>query len=138
MSFDRFTSGTVFTYPYLWSRQAQRGETEGRKDRPVVVAFRLRPKRGRERIIILPITTKMPSPDRFASEIPDPEKRRAGLNSGLRLWIILDDANDDVLGQSYYLRDQIPLGRFSKAYFAPLMQELVRRREEISVSDRSR
>ena len=104
----------------------------------MVVGFRLRPKHGAERIIILPITSKMPGLDRFASEIPDIEKRRAGLDSALRLWVILDDANDDVLEGSYYLRNQNPLGRFSKSYFAPLMQELIARRERINVIDRTR
>ena len=46
-------------------------------------------------------------------------------------------ANDDVLGESYYLRSQTPLGRFSKAYFVPLMQELISRREEINITDRT-
>jgi len=138
MSFDRFVTGTVFIYPYLWDHEAQCGETEGRKDRPVVVGFRLRQKHGFERIVILPITTKMPEAERFASEIPDIEKRRAGLDASLRLWIILDDANNDVLEQSYYLRSQIPLGRFSKAYFVPLMQKLISRRESISLTDRTR
>lgn len=137
MSFDRFVTGTVFFYPYLWDHEAQRGETEGRKDRPVVVGFRLRQKHGFERIVILPITTKMPEAERFASEIPDIEKRRAGLDASLRLWIILDDANNDILEHSYYLRSQIPLGRFSKAYFVPLMQKLISRRESISLTDRT-
>ena len=138
MKFDRFVSGTVFSYPYLWNRQALTRETEGRKDHPVVVGFRLRPKHDVERIIILHITSKMPSPDRFESEIPDIEKRRAGLDPTLRLWVILDDANDDVLEGSYYLRNQNPLGRFSKSYFVPLMQELVARRERIAITDRTR
>ena len=37
-----------------------------------------------------------PSPDRFAVEIPEKEERRAGVNASLRLWIILDEYNQDV------------------------------------------
>ena len=81
MTFERFVTGSVFTYPYLWGHQSDQGETEGRKTRPVVVGFRLRQKRGVDRIIILPITSQMPSPDRLASEIPEIEKRRAGLEA---------------------------------------------------------
>src|SRR5687768_11406342 len=137
MNFERFVTGTVFTYPYLWGHQAARGETEGRKDRPVVVGFRLRQKHGFERLVILPITTKMPDASRFCSEIPDNEKRRAGLDPSMRLWIILDDANSDTIEQSYYFRSQEPLGRFSKSYFVPLMQQLITRRENIAVTDRT-
>ena len=138
MTFERFITGTVFTYPYLWGHQSDEGETEGRKTRPVVVGFRLRQKRGLDRIIILPITSRMPGPDRFASEIPDIEKRRAGLDANLRLWTILDDLNNDTLGKSYYLKDQAPLGRFSKPYFTPLLQELIARREKVRVTERTR
>jgi hypothetical protein len=41
------------------------------------------------------------------------EKRRAGLDAALRLWIILDEYNQDTIGQSFYLEPEPPLGRFS-------------------------
>jgi hypothetical protein len=56
------------------------------------------------------------------------EKRRAGLNSTLQLWIILDEYNQDTIGQPFYLEPQPPLGRFSKAFFLPLMREFIARR----------
>lgn len=138
MTFEQFVSGTVFTYPYLWGHQADRGETEGRKERPVVVGFRLKQKRGMDRIIVFPITTKFPGAERLASEIPDGEKRRAGLDPDKKLWIVFDDANSDVLGKSYYLQDQMRLGRFSRSYFAPVMRELINRRERVQATDRTR
>lgn len=39
--FDEIETAVVIRYPYLWSREASRGETEGRKGRPVVVGVRL-------------------------------------------------------------------------------------------------
>ena len=36
MSYDELQSGVVLHYPYLWGREADRGETEGRKQRPTV------------------------------------------------------------------------------------------------------
>jgi hypothetical protein len=65
---------------------------------------------------------------RFTVEIPEIEKRRAGLDATLRLWIILDEYNQDTVGQSFYLEPEPPLGRFSKAFFLPLMKEFVARR----------
>ena len=46
----------------------------------------------------------------------------------LRLWIILDEYNQDVIGQSFYLEPEPPLGHFSKAFFLPLMREFISRR----------
>ena len=51
------------------------------------------------------------------------EKRRAGLDATLRPWIILDEYNQDILGRSFYLEPEPPLGRFSKAFLLPLMKE---------------
>ena len=41
MSYDDLTSGAVIRFHFLWSREAERGESEGRKERPTVVGFRL-------------------------------------------------------------------------------------------------
>ncbi|MGO7564462.1 hypothetical protein ACC754_34190 [Rhizobium johnstonii] len=37
-----FRPGEVISYPYLWAWQLQRGETEGRKQRPVCVVIAIR------------------------------------------------------------------------------------------------
>jgi hypothetical protein len=39
--YDDIQTATVIRYPYLWAREAGKGETEGRKDRPVAVGVRL-------------------------------------------------------------------------------------------------
>jgi hypothetical protein len=46
----------------------------------------------------------------------------------LRLWIILDEYNQDIVGQSFYLEPKPQLGRLSKAFFLPLMKEFIARR----------
>lgn len=56
------------------------------------------------------------------------EKRRAGLDSTLHLWIIPDKYNQDTIGQLFYLEPQPRLGRFSEAFFLPLMKEFIARR----------
>lgn len=126
--YDDIQTATVIRYPYLWSREAERGETEGRKHRPVAVGVRITRPDG-DLVLFFPITTKEPESSRFATEIPAIEKRRAGLNADLRLWIILDEFNSDVIGQSFYLEPEPPIGRFSKAFFLPILRAFVARRK---------
>ena len=128
MSLDELRTGCVIRFPYLWVREAARGETEGRKPRPVAVGVRIARRDGDDLLVLFPITSQQPSRDRFAAEIPEIEKRRAGLDATLRLWIILDEYNQDTTGQSFYLEPEPPLGRFSKAFFLPLMKEFIARR----------
>ena len=79
-------------------------------------------------LILFPITSQPPAQDRFAVEIPEMEKRRASLDVRVRLWMTLDEYNQDIIGQSFYLEPELPLGRFSKAFFLPLMKEFIARR----------
>ena len=81
MSLDDLRTGCVIRFRYLWVREAERGETEGRKSRPTAVGVRIaRAKRG-DVLVLFPITSQPPAPDRFAVEIPEIEKRRAGLEA---------------------------------------------------------
>jgi len=106
MSYDDLTTGAVIRYPFLWTHEADAGETEGRKERPAAVGFRIpRPDTG-DILLLFPITTKEPAPSRFFAEIPLTEKRRAGLDTVSRLWLILDEFNEfneDAIGRSFYL-----------------------------------
>jgi len=137
VSYDDIQTACVIRYPYLWVREAQQGETEGRKERPVAVGVRVsRP--GGDLLLLFAITTKQPEPARFACEIPPIEKRRAGLDPDLRLWVILDEYNTDVVGQSFYLEPDPPIGRFSKAFFLPLVRAFITRRKNLSGINRTR
>lgn len=137
MSFEEIQTASVVRYPYLWVREAGHGETEGRKNRPVAVGIRLSRPDG-DLLILFPITTKQPEPVRFAAEIPATEKRRAGLDVDLRVWFILDEYNTDIIGQSYYLEPEPPMGRFSKAFFLPLVREFIARRQSLRGISRNR
>ena len=101
MSHDEIQTACVVRYPYLWAREARRGETEGRKERPVAVGVRM-PQPDGDLVLFFPITTKQPEASRFAAEVPAIEKRRAGLDTDRRLWIIFDEFNTDVVGRSFY------------------------------------
>jgi hypothetical protein len=129
LSFDGLVTGAVIRYPFLWRQEAERGETEGRKPkRPIVVGFRLARANGHDRLLLFPITSKPPGKHRFATEIPAIEKRRAGLDADQRLWIIFDEFNEDVIGESYYLEPEPPLGHVSRAFLVPLLKEFIARR----------
>ena len=138
MSFDQITTGSVIRFPYLWVREAERGETEGRKQRPAAVGIRFRQASSNDLLILFPITSQPPMPKRFSAEIPEMEKRRAGLDTSLRLWIILDEYNQDIIGNSFYLEPEPPLGRFSKVFFLPLMREFITRRAKLHGVKRQR
>ncbi len=138
MTFDDIRTASVIRYPYLWARESVRGETEGRKPRPAAVGVRLPVPDGGDLLLLFPITKSQPALDRFAVEIPETEKRRAGLDQSLRLWIILDEYNQDIVGQSFYLAPDCSMGRFSKAFFLPLMKEFIARRARTRGVNRAR
>jgi hypothetical protein len=96
VSFDQIRTACVIRFPYLWAREAERGETEGRRVRPVAVGVRISRPKGEDVLVLFPITSQPPAEDRFAVEIPETEKRRAGLDATVRLWMILDEYNQDI------------------------------------------
>jgi hypothetical protein len=111
-----FKQGEVLYYPYLWSWQADRGESEGRKLRPVCLALPLH-KDGRTHLFLLAVTGTAPNPGQATMAIPDIEKRRAGLKAWKEGWVVLDECNYDIAQLSFYLdTSQAPLGRFSEAF----------------------
>jgi hypothetical protein len=89
-------------------------------------------------LVLFPITSQEPTQGRFAAEIPDIEKRRAGLDGTIRLWIVFDEYNQDVIGRSFYLEPQPPLGYFSRTFFLPLLREFIRRRSQTGAVHRRR
>ena len=136
MSYDELQSGVVLHYPYLWGREADRGETEGRKQRPTVVAVRLRRAGKADLLALFPITTQEPEADRIAKEIPDTEKRHAGLDHSLRQWIILDEFNAEILPGTYYLEPDARLGRLNDLFFKPLVRDFAKRIDSVKVVKR--
>ena len=114
--YDPPREGDVWRYSYLWRWQDKRGETEGRKDRPVSFVATARSQSGELYLFILPITSKEPGADRQTIELPQTELRRAGLDSTKRLWLIIDEFNLDIYERSYYFEPGEKLGSFSPAF----------------------
>ena len=116
--------GDVVDYPYLWAWQDAKGETEGRKGRPVclVISF---PGRSGTVLVLLAITATPPGPDDIAIEIPAMEARRIGLADGKHGWVIVSEANFDSLENSWYLEPNRPArDRFSSIFLSKISVSL--------------
>jgi hypothetical protein len=118
-------AGCVLRYPYLWARQAGRGETEGRKTRPCAVILALRTDKGQTELRLCAVTTQPPQKGVQAVEVPEIEKRRAGLDGGVALWVIVDEHNVDVFEQSFYIEPQSQVGAFSSAFTKDLQAAMI-------------
>lgn len=121
---DEVQRGSVISYRYLWYREDRRGETEGRKERPVCVILSIRRRDGEIVMALLPITTQPPASGTKAVEVPETERHRAGLDRGRRSWVVVDEFNYDVLTRSFVIGPDVePQGRFSTAFLARLARE---------------
>jgi len=110
--------GTVIAYDYLWRWQRDRGEMEGRKERPACVAISvLHPRTNLTHLVLLAISNQPPRDPSDALEIPEIECRRGGLSDLRRAWITISEYNYDIAETSFYLHpDQPPLGRFGRSF----------------------
>lgn len=118
MALEPPPQGSVIYYPYLWAAQRDAGETEGRKSRPACLLLRVRDsKSGFHHLFLLGISSQPPQLDENALEIPDIERRRAGLTRYPRAWIVVNEYNYDIAERSYYYDpNESPLGKFSGAF----------------------
>ncbi|MGL4490826.1 MAG: hypothetical protein ACRCU5_15410 [Rhizobiaceae bacterium] len=121
MPFDEIQTGTVVMYQYLWLRESTAGQSDGRKDRPVVVGIRLSRTKS-DFVYFLPITTRPPHADTIAIEVPQIERRRAGLDVDRQQWIILSEYNADKVPGSWILEPDAKIGEFSKAFFQSVVK----------------
>lgn len=126
-----YPPGQVIAYPYLWAWQQERGETEGRKMRPTCVVIAVRSANdGLTHLALLAITTQPPQRGRVALDIPDIERRRAGLGDFMRCWIVVDEYNYDVAERSWYIEPgNHVLGRFSKAFVMKIATAFAKARQ---------
>ena len=85
--------GLVLRYAFLWRREFESGQDEGRKDRPCTVVLATPSVLGGLQVYVLPVTHSPPSDPSVAMEIPQRIKAQLGLD-GERSWIILDEVND--------------------------------------------
>ena len=108
--------GDIWRYPFLWEREQQAGEDQGRKPRNTALAAVVPVSEKSTHLYLLAITGTEPRRDQDALEIPAMEIRRAGMTEYKRLWIILDEYNRDELHKSYYFAPNNQVGAFSRAF----------------------
>ncbi|WLS01420.1 hypothetical protein [Shinella sumterensis] len=113
-------NGSVIRYPYLWAWQRDKGETEGRKGRPVCMVLAI-PKGNQTNLILLAISGTPPLSDQTAMEIPPLECRRAGIRDWKDAWITVSEFNHDLAEASFYYDPNAEvLGSFSKGFLAKI------------------
>lgn len=93
MSLPRPEQGLVIRYSYLWHSEAQRGQEEGRKDRPCAVVLAVAQGPGNAlRVMVAPITHTPPGGDTRAREVPMRVAQHLGLDEA-RSWIVTSEVN---------------------------------------------
>lgn len=85
--------GLVVRYDYLWSRQADVGQDQG-KDRPTCLVAATDNLISPRYVVLLPITHTPPSGDTIGIEIPLKVKRAIGLDDEPS-WVIVSEHNID-------------------------------------------
>ncbi|MGB7243315.1 MAG: hypothetical protein WBC93_14655 [Sulfitobacter sp.] len=117
--------GDVWHYDYLWHREHESGQENARKSRPTALVTTFVDKSGRTNLFWLPITSKRPQEDRVAIEIPQIERRRAGLASDLPLWVMADEYNHEFLETSFYIDPNGYCGAFSMPFIHRVLDVLI-------------
>ena len=112
--------GDVWRYDYLWRWQHDGGETEGRKRRPTAMVAVIKASDGTF-LFILPITSSPPMAGRMALEVPQIERRRAGLDD-IPLWVMIDEYNFDRLESSFYFDPKARVGRFGSTFHRKVLE----------------
>lgn len=107
--------GDVWRYPFLWSREAASGETEGRKQRPVCLVLLTKNDTGENVALMVPVTT-VPQSGPYCIEVPEIEKRRAGLDLHRAMWVVTDQANEDAPASSFYFEPDSRMGQFGASF----------------------
>lgn len=110
--------GLVISYAYLWHREHQAGQDEGRKDRPCAIVLTAeRADDGGTVVVVLPITHSPPTRGDTAVEIPQVVKRHLGLDAQ-RSWIIVSEGNEFVW-PGYDLRRRTNSDRYDYGLLPP-------------------
>ncbi len=122
--------GAVYSYSYLWGREADAGEESGRKNRPV--CFLVRPSRQPDLMYLFAITSQEPAKHRVAEKLAPSECQRCGLREPA--WLVLDEYNIAIDSELHDFTSLNPLGTFSPNYLKHILKVTI----EAAVSGRSR
>lgn len=79
-------------YAYLWTREADAGAEEGRKDRPCAVVLAVARAGGAAEVVVASITSSAPARAADGVELPAETRRRLGLQDA-PCWVVLTEVN---------------------------------------------
>jgi hypothetical protein len=120
----KLSVGEIYRYPYLWRHEGVKGETEGRKERPVCLMFQWQ-LADEILLLLLPVTGTPPRNDQEFIEVPVIELKRAGLETAKPGWIIISEGNIDVLSGSFYFDgSQKPIGKFGRTFMVGVLKKV--------------
>jgi len=80
---------------------------------------------GKAEVLLVPVTSQPSSGHPFAVEVPEMEKKRAGLDLHLRLWVICNEFNADFPADSYYFEPGGKIGSFSAPFTKTLQAVMI-------------
>ncbi len=92
MPLPKLEPGLVPSYGYLWKWQDEMGDDTGEKNRPCVIVLATENNDGDTVVMVVPVTSRQPRPDRGSVEIPAKVQAHLGLD-GERCWVIIDEVN---------------------------------------------
>lgn len=84
--------GLVIRYAYLWKREADNGDVEGKKHRPCVVVLCVEEVDGEKVVTVAPITHTPPDNPEQSIELTPATRRRLGLDDE-KNWIMATELN---------------------------------------------
>jgi hypothetical protein len=113
--------GEVYSYSFLWAREADTGEESGKKNRPVCLL--IRPSRNSDILYMFAITSRPPTEGRIAEKLPPLECRRCKLREPA--WITLDEYNITLASELHDFASLEPVGRLSAGFVKSLAESAV-------------
>lgn len=110
--------GLVISYAYVWDHEARKGQEEGLKDRPCVIALAVERQPDSETLVtVLPVTHRQPADPAAAIEIPQAVKKHLGLDDA-RSWIVVSEG-DQFVWPGYDLRKASNSDRYDYGFLPP-------------------
>ena len=116
-----FERGEVYSYSYLWAREAAAGEESGRKNRPACLL--IRPSRQPDLLFMFAITSREPRVGRIFEKVPTGECARCGLEEPA--WIMLDEYNVAIETERHDFESLEPTGKFSSAFLGRIVRKVI-------------
>jgi hypothetical protein len=121
--------GLVVRYSYLWRSEFLQGREEGIKDRPCAIIAAIAEEAGdRPRVLVLPVTHRIPENMDVAIEIPFNVKKHLRLDEEPS-WIILSESNEFLWpGPDLRWADNADESSVAYGFLPPKLYAIVRQR----------